>query len=548
MIAADVDLGGYEDALYVYRDVPAEVSHVSAYEWRPGSRPVPLAASVVRQGDETTIGVATAPLVIISLERGDGSYILDGPLDARDTAVARRLDGVWRRTVTGAAAPQADAGPAIDWLSETGVSGDRWPVCWWSGPQRWECRGVPLGVSGIAVALNGSGVLSAPVTAAATPFLRTSAWARLLMVRDRDGVPSKLRVTGGRAVGSRSQRVPGVRLETAALPDVRAVTIAPGIVWLAGDGSPPDAWIEIRAARSGPAYVPIADIADGSALTPVSLLLDDSRTVVATVVSSRGEPAPGTLWTMFRLIDPVEASRREGVPPPRRVQTREATADAEGTFQVDGLGDAMYEIVAWHPQLGRGSVLVPDGSSRVTIRLQSPGLARGRIVSDGKPVPGVDIISVPDPTAYAAAADPIDLKGGDARTEADGRFSVPLATGGGGELRVGGGVYPIKRVPLPRAPLPIVELGDIDLGKAVTMTVVLDQDPGCDIRAVGPIGRTGLQIVTASRTGPGLFSITLPEEGSWEFGLLCGREERSVAPSVVKVGAEGPKEVRLMVR
>jgi hypothetical protein len=188
------------------------------------------------------------------------------------------------------------------------------------------------------------------------------------------------------------------------------------------------------------------------------------------------------------------------------------------------------------------------GVDRATIRLLSPGLARGRVLADGRPVQGVDVTVVPDAAAFAAAEDPIELKGGDTRTGADGRFAIALAGGGGGELRVGGGSYAVRRVPLPRAPLPLVELGDIELGRGLTLSIVLDQDPGCDVRAVGPVGRTGLRIVTATRTAPGVFSLTLPEEGSWEFGLLCGREERALAPAVVQVSDRMPPSLTFVVR
>jgi hypothetical protein len=194
-------------------------------------------------------------------------------------------------------------------------------------------------------------------------------------------------------------------------------------------------------------------------------------------------------------------------------------------------------------------MLLPAGAGRVTIRVLSPGIARGRVLAGGKPAAGVDVISMPDPAAYAAAVDPIDVKGGDARSGPDGRFMLALAPGGGGELRVGGGAYAIRRLPLPRAPLPIVELGDIEVGRSIAVSVVLDQDPGCDVRATGPVGRSGLQIVTATRTGPGLFAMTLPEEGSWEFVLMCGRQGRAVTPAIVKVTAAGVgQEVRLAVR
>jgi hypothetical protein len=97
--------------------------------------------------------------------------------------------------------------------------------------------------------------------------------------------------------------------------------------------------------------------------------------------------------------------------------------------------------------------------------------------------------------------------------------------------------------------VPIVELGDIELGLPVTVQVVLDQDPGCQVRATGPIARPGLQIVMAARIGPGMFVIRLPEGGDWEFGLLCGRDERALAPAVVKIGpSDGTPQVRFSVR
>src|SRR5205085_330497 len=81
--------------------------------------------------------------------------------------------------------------------------------------------------------------------------------------------------------------------------------------------------------------------------------------------------------------------------------------------------------------------------------------------------------------AFRAAEDPIDLKGGDARTGDDGRFAVMLPASGGGELRVGGGVFPIRRITLPRAVVPLLDLGDIDLGTPLEITIVLDQDSPC---------------------------------------------------------------------
>ncbi|HEX6464062.1 MAG TPA: hypothetical protein VFZ98_06410, partial [Vicinamibacterales bacterium] len=139
--------------------------------------------------------------------------------------------------------------------------------------------------------------------------------------------------------------------------------------------------------------------------------------------------------------------------------------------------------------------------------------------------------------------------GGDTRSGADGRFVVSMAPGGGGELRVGGGNHPIRRFPLPRAPLLMLDLGDIELGVPIEVTIVLDRDPGCDVRATGPVGRSGLQVIAGSRAAPGLFRLAFPEEGVWAVELICGRGERALTPQVITItqGSAGT-EVRLLVR
>lgn len=532
----------------IYEDIPAEVSRVSAYRWQQVGLPVPLQVSIVRDGTRISLTFAAVPAAIVLLQRADGSYLLDGPVELSDEPATRRVDEIWRRTVTGSAPVGASRVSPIEWLAVTGVA-ERWPACTWVGAGTWQCLGVPLDTSGVVVSQDGPRLFSAVVNAESTPALRASRWGRLVIVSDRGpGPPPRLRVTGGRVVAPPAQRARAVRLETAVLPDLRVTAVAPAVVWLAGDTSPPDGWVEVRSDRSGPQFVAVADVADGGSTVPLYVTLEDARTLIATVVSAGDETAAGALVTAFRLVDPPPARASAGDAPRRRVIASETIAGVGGTFRLDGLGEADYEIVAWHPQFGRGSVVLRPGDRLVSVRLNASGIARGRVLVGGKPAAGVDVIAMPDPAAYVAAEDPIDLKGGDARTAPDGRFSIALAAGGGGELRVGGGKYAVSRIPLPRAGLPIVELGDIDLGSPVTVRMVLDQDPGCQVRATGPIARPGLQIVMGARTGPGLFMIRLPEEGSWEFGLLCGRDERALVPAIVRISATQSGEIRFTVR
>jgi hypothetical protein len=321
------------------------------------------------------------------------------------------------------------------------------------------------------------------------------------------------------------------------------------LAWLSGADVPPEAWIDIRTDRSGPEYLSLQDAAGGSPSLPIVAQLEETRTVDGFAVGDRDQRASGALVTLFRLIDPPPSASGSSRENPRRVIAAETVADAGGEFHIDGVGNAEYEVVAWHSLLGRASAALPRRPGALTIRLASPGTARGRVLRAGKPVAGVDIISLPAPDAFKTAEDPIDLKGGDARTGADGRFAVMLAASGGGELRVGGGAFPIRRIPLPRAPVAVLDLGDIDLGAPLEIAIVLDQESPCDVRATGPVGQTGLQILTATRTGPGLFRIALPEPGLWAFVLQCGRQERPLSPPAMQLTpAHAGKELRFSIR
>ena len=320
---------------------------------------------------------------------------------------------------------------------------------------------------------------------------------------DSTGGPDGLRVRFARPVSTSSQRGPGLRLDTAVVAGAQSTAVAPSVAWLSGDEVPPGAWVEVRTVRAGPAYLSLQEVAAGSSSLPLTIGLDEARGLDGRVVGARDAPANGALVTVFRLIDPPRPPGDMAKDKPRRVLVAEAAADAGGGFHVDGLGDADYEILAWHPQLGRASVSLPRTIGVLTVRLDAPGIVRGRVLAGGKPLGGVDVLSLPSPDAFKSADDFVDLKGGDTRTGADGRFVVMAAASGGGELRVGGGTWPVRRVPLPRQPAPLLDLGDIDLGSAIGIAIVLDQESPCDVRATGPIGQSGLQVVTAVRSGPG---------------------------------------------
>jgi hypothetical protein len=360
-------------ASVVYHDVPPEVERIAAYEWRAGSPPASLDVGVSREGSRWTVAVPKAVAVVIVLQRRDGRYLLDGPVALSRGDAERRIDDVWRQTAQGVVVGTVVGTPAIEWLSADGAAADVWPACWWTGSTRWACMGVPLDAAGVVIAADGHRLWSTPADARTAVSLRAGVWGRLVVVRDRHGgsLPG-LSATAARAVVP-PLRTKTVRLEASALPDVRVSLVGRSAVWISGDSSPPAAWVEIRTTRSGPAYVPLADMAEGSPQVAVQVMLDDTRGVNAVVMSDRAAPAAGALVSIFRLIDPP-ASQGGREPPPRRVFASDAVTDDEGRVRVEGLGDAVYDrCVA--PSLRAG---IATASRRHRPRDDPPAVAGSR--------------------------------------------------------------------------------------------------------------------------------------------------------------------------
>jgi hypothetical protein len=532
-----------------YENVPSEVIRVSLYEWRDGASPAPAPGDIDRQGGRVIVRGESGQRRVVQFERADGAYLVDGPFRWPEADAGRVLDRAWRRTIRVISPEPIVSASPLEWVSGGPERGGDWPRCLQAGERLWACWGAAAGDPGVLFCRAADSLWWTVVSQGSAPDLRSSKWGRLLVVADPAGEASGLRVRFAHPARPSSQRVPGVRLDAAAVGGAQSTLVAPGVAWLSGGDVPPESWIEIRTSRSGPGYLALQEVASGPPSLPLTARLEETRTVDGLAVGERDQRAGGALVTLFRLIDPPPSAAGSSRENPRRVLAAETMADAGGEFHIDGVGDAEYEVVAWHSLLGRGSAVLPRRPGLFTIRLASPGTARGRVVRAGKPVAGVNVMSLPALEAFRTAEDPIDVKGGDARTGEDGRFAVMLAASGGGELRVGGGVFPTRRIPLPRVPVAVLDLGDIDLGAPLEITIVLDQDSPCDVRAIGPVGQSGLQIVPGTRAGPGLFRLALPEPGLWAFGLQCGREERPLSPPAVQLSpAHNGKEVHFSIR
>jgi hypothetical protein len=530
-----------------YVHVPTAVNSAHVLTWQDRRSPVELQppGEIVRESNTARVECTSGANVIVSFERADGTYLVDGPFVCPPNDGERPLDLTWRRTLHLRVPLGLSAHPDVSWVSATADTVDGWPRCAWTRGTA-ECWGTTVDARGALIFTDGDRVWWSLVTGSApVRDFQASGWARLIRINAGADAGNVVAAIVGPVTSP--ERRASLRLDTARVASAHAISIASGGVWVHGEQTAASAWIEIRTPAAAPLYLPLDEVVHGPPALPLWVTLDPPRRLDGVVRGAQGTGA-GAIVTLFRLIDPLPA-RPDQHPQPRRVLADETRADATGEFQFDALGDADYELVAWHPQFGRGVAAVARGDTSVTVRLELAGQVRGRVMAGRTPLAGVDVISLPDPGAFAQTADLTELKGGDGRTGQDGRFVVSLASGGGGEVRVGGGRYPIRRFSLPSVPLPLVDLGDIDLGSAIEMTMVLDRDPGCDIRATGPVGRSGLQVIVGTRTGPGLFTIVFPEEGSWEVHLLCGRDEHALAPSLLAITqANSGKEVRLLIR
>ena len=529
-----------------YANVPPEAARVVVYEWRLPSEPVVTRFAIDRSNQLVVIRGTAGVSVIVVFEHSDGSYLLDGPFSWPLTDAIRTLEPQVYRTVRGTV-PKDDEGEVpIQWIGSRPARG-AWPACFRNGRSRWACWGVVVEEPGLVVVAEASRIVWSRVDRAGPGPFRVARWGRLVIVSERGAPASNVKVTFARPIPASAERMRAIRLETGPVTGAAATPMVAGVTWLSGNDVPPKAWAELRTERSGPGYVLLQDVAEGGAATPLHVSLAERRVLDGRVVGPKSEIAAQALVSVFRLIDPPPTDGSRTLP--RRVLAAETVAAETGVFTIAELGEAEYEVVAWHPQLGRASVYLAPAERDLVLRLRSSGVVRGRVLAAGKPVHGVNVTSVPDAATFRGAEDMTDVKGGDTRTDVTGRFSVMVAPSGGGELRIGGGEYAVKRIPLPRPPGTSLDIGDIDLGTAIELMVVLDRDPGCQVRAAGPLGVTGLHLVFGVRKGEATYTMALPEPGLWQFDLVCADGRRPLEPSFMRVQqTDGTKALRFVVK
>ncbi len=246
---------------------------------------------------------------------------------------------------------------------------------------------------------------------------------------------------------------------------------------------------------------------------------------------------PGALIVVSEFLDSdgnVHPTR-DGAAFRRRAQ--ELETDDDGGFGAAGLEYREYEWLVVHPLYGRVAI-VSQPLPGLVLTLPATRIVVGRILQDGLPAEGVPVMVVPHFVDLASGADPLEKMGMETRSDATGRFRVAVSRGETGEVRVGSNATGIVRRSFGAGGgTAAIDVGDVELPGPRRVDVLLDGADGCELAAVGPLGRVGLQVVVASRQRRGIHLLELPEAGRWSLALTCAGVEVALEPAFVNVAA-----------
>lgn len=513
---------------FTARDVVAPVVAVDVFAaGEPLDVPVPATVTIDDAG--VVVGVDGGRDVVVQFILDSGAYLLDGPTRWPLQPEVRSLPTTPRRSVGGSIATTSSNGQVV-WIDERGVLATaQWPRCWIRG-RRWECLGIPEGEGGLAVLSLAPPLLFATVTPGAgsnAPPSGNAAWATVLVV-DGDGDARVRMLKPFDAKNTAAYRVP--------LEPATGCSASPfgAAAFLIACSQQEDIVLEVTQPGMATSRTAV-DSVSASVLSPVVVLPAPERLVIGRVEGADHQPARGARLEVSELVDIVE---RDGRRRTVRRSVGEGSADEDARFELRGLGEGRYEVLAVHERLGRGRVQFEDGSRAILIRLTAPFRVTGRVVRRGVPVARARVDVPPDYAAYAKSVDPFDVVSLESTTGSDGRFELALPPRGATEVRVTFGRLVARRV-LPASSdtgrPDRIDVGDIELPPEIVVSVTYVGDDRCGLVAAGPLGKSGVAIVDAVTPGPGRKRLSLPEPGDWILAAKCGGREFRVEPRVLEV-------------
>ena len=373
-------------------------------------------------------------------------------------------------------------------------------------------------------------------------------WGRLLQVTAGSAADADLHhvaVTAWRpersAVRTQQQRFRAIRDDA-----VRVVRLSATRFWLSGQGtSDPDAFLSIDGPAISAIRLSTRRIAEGVVEAAVVVAAPIAASVSGHIRDARGGDVARAAVELLQPLH-VDVDPREPMTAETPVIARAmAVTDDQGTFVFDRSPDPPFLVMAASAISGRGSTWVTEFGSPADIVLVPPLRAVGRVLRNRLPVAGARVHFVPTLAAWAASADPMANLSEDALSAADGTFELTLPERHLGELQVIAQDGAMTRRPIldaadaRRNPITV---GDISIPEPLRVVVrVLEafERPACDLIAIGPLGKLGLQTVRAS-SAVNVYTLDLPESGQWTFTADCGGRTRSVVPIMATIPPPTP--------
>ncbi len=473
---------------------------------------------------------------LIARPVGRSWYFVEGPFQWPEQNARRLMDSTPRRTLAGALDATAPWPLDVKWLPSDHDLDDNRALCETRSRGAWQCAGVPWNAAGVVLAVGYEGIGFAIASegsrqgASESPTLEWARWGRFLSI-----LPSGKAVDVSAWTNARSEsRRRSLREQFEPNPSVRIEKVGTGF-WVVGFNQSRNGFLQIEGAGIATTRVHLSDLASGPPDLPMTIQPQDAVQVDGRVILPDGTPASRALILVSEVLTagPYERLNHE----PKRRRLAEVRSDQTGYFTVSGLARQPYEFLVLDSSWGRARLIHTPDASNVTIRLRRISRISGRVVRKGLPIAGLPVRLRPDLRTFAEAAEPLDYLALEAVTGSDGRFVLALPPAGSSELQLGNDAsgYARRRVPETREMLHDIELGDVELGRATPVVATLLTNEPCDLLAAGPMGSSGITMVSADRQLDGTFSLMVPEAGRWLVTARCGGRELLLEPAFIDV-------------
>ena len=498
----------------------------------------------------TLLGIPGTTTVVVVVCIGQPGYSLHGPRVWGEQKEPAELLHIRRRRTVRVSLDVASSHTRVRMVLSQHHDVAPWPECRPRPPDHAECVGVPYEATAIVLAEGEDGLRWGGAEPRPTMVQTVSSvgarWARLVYLVDAGSrVGDDLRVRTWLEKHGASA-ASGSRVRFTSDSSTRVYPLDSRSIWLAGRNNAEDRFLEVKGEGVATVRVSAERLRDTAPEQPFMVFLRPPVSVIGSIVGSDGQPAFGALVSVFELVPSVAD---DGQPPPEGVFVRrwiaETLCDHDGRFVLSGPPPGRYEFLVAHPSYGRASEERQLDGTPIRMQLRSTPRVKGRVSRDRLPLAGVPVRSVPDPSDFVEAVDPVAMLAVGAVTDQYGEFELSLPEQGSGTVVVGGGELPTARRHYADAESlpPLTDLGEIVLPRPLKLTVRVPGQ-GCELHAAGPLGALGLSHVRSTFDPfAQVYRFLLSESGFWWIEAECDGEVRALQPPVVQVDESSDGQV-----